>query len=357
MHVNPSALRLFGTKRAKDLVGKSVFNFIHKDYHAILQERIKKNAEMEKLPHIDVKLVQIDGKVIDVQCFSTPWIYRGKPAVQVFARDVSDRKALDVRLRRKKELIDCIIQSSMDGIVAFDCDLRYTLRSPSMEKITGVPNKEFLGKKILDMYPSFQETGEDKPLYEALEGKTVVVKDKIYCIPQTGKSGYYEACYGPLRGEKNDVIGGLIIIRDVTEHKRSEKTIEEKNIALKELLNQMEIEKKDSKANAAASIQKRILPIVRELYKKSKTDQKELISFLEKDLEELTESFGVGAERKMIKLSRKETVICEMIRKGLSNKEVAKALKVSPLTVGTHRNHIRKKLGLSHGDNLSSALL
>ncbi len=53
-------------------------------------------------------------------------------------------------------------------------------------------------------------------------------------------------------------------------------------------------------------------------------------------------------------LSLKEVEIVKLITKGLTSKEMAEVLFVSPRTVETHRHNILKKLGLQNAAQLSS---
>ena len=56
-------------------------------------------------------------------------------------------------------------------------------------------------------------------------------------------------------------------------------------------------------------------------------------------------------------LSPVEIQICTMIRSGLATKEIAALRHISPITVHRHREHIRKKLGLTNRKvNLASYL-
>ncbi|MFK7825461.1 MAG: helix-turn-helix transcriptional regulator [Oligoflexales bacterium] len=57
-------------------------------------------------------------------------------------------------------------------------------------------------------------------------------------------------------------------------------------------------------------------------------------------------------------LSPKEIQICNMIKNGLTVKEIAQMFHLSPRTVDKHRENIRKKLGLkSKKINLATYLL
>ena len=62
-----------------------------------------------------------------------------------------------------------------------------------------------------------------------------------------------------------------------------------------------------------------------------------------------TEEFGSVL---MNKLTARETTICQMIRSGMSTKQIASAFMLSEHTVLTHRKTIRRKLGIS-GDAIT----
>jgi len=71
------------------------------------------------------------------------------------------------------------------------------------------------------------------------------------------------------------------------------------------------------------------------------------IDVLEKNLKELNSTFGRKISEKEWNLTPKEIKICDLIRNGLGNKEIAGLLNTSVRTIESHRNNIRKKLGIS----------
>jgi PAS domain S-box-containing protein len=77
------------------------------------------------------------------------------------------------------------------------------------------------------VFPFLKETGEDKFFYDALAGKTAIARDRPYRIPETGRVGFFEGYYSPIRDEEGEVVGGLAIIRDMAERKRAEKALRE----------------------------------------------------------------------------------------------------------------------------------
>jgi PAS domain S-box-containing protein len=126
--------------------------------------------------------------------------------------------------RRQDTFLKCLLEANVDGIIAFDMDCRYTLWNRAMEEFSGVKREEVLGRSAFELFACLKETGEDKYYLAAIAGKTVVAEARPYNIPETGKSGFFDGYYSPRHDENGSVIGGVAIIRDVTDRKRAEAT-------------------------------------------------------------------------------------------------------------------------------------
>ncbi|HEX2644249.1 MAG TPA: ATP-binding protein [Thermoanaerobaculia bacterium] len=114
------------------------------------------------------------------------------------------------------------MRSSLDGILAFDRECRYTVWNPAMERLTGLASEAVLGRSAFDLFPFLSETGEDRHFHAALDGRDTVAHDRPYRVPETGRQGYFEGHYSPLRDAAGAVVGGLAIIRDVTERRQAD---------------------------------------------------------------------------------------------------------------------------------------
>lgn len=136
----------------------------------------------------------------------------------LIVEDISERKQTEANLQAEKLLLERLINSSVDGILAFDRDMFFTVWNPGMERILGINAQKVLGRHVLKACPFLKDLGEDKHFKAALQGEKVVSKDKRYTIPGTARQGYFEAYYGPMYGtDDGDVIGGLAIFRDISE--------------------------------------------------------------------------------------------------------------------------------------------
>ena len=122
----------------------------------------------------------------------------------------------------QREFYEILINSSVDGILAFDGDCRYILWNPAMESISGMKQEEVLGRSAFEIFPFLLETGEDRFFLEALEGRSNVTHNRRYSIAQTGREGFYEGHYSPLYDHAGEIIGGFAIVREVTEQLSTE---------------------------------------------------------------------------------------------------------------------------------------
>jgi PAS domain S-box-containing protein len=120
-----------------------------------------------------------------------------------------------------------LIEASVDGILAFDRECRYIAWNRAMESISGVRRDEVLGKCAFDVFPFLKETGEEKYLLEALAGRSAITENRPYAVPETGRAGFFEGYYSPLRNERGEIVGGIGIIRDITERKHAEELANE----------------------------------------------------------------------------------------------------------------------------------
>ena len=123
--------------------------------------------------------------------------------------------------------------------------------------------------------------------------------------------------------------------------------LEEKNIALTEVLTHIEEEKMGIKQRITESIDHTLLPILSKLSGESGAMSSTYVGLLKSGLIDLASSAG-GFQHIYSKLSPRERDICMMIKDFATNKEVARTLNIKVGTVRKHRERIRRKLGLTN---------
>ncbi|NQU42751.1 response regulator [bacterium] len=127
-------------------------------------------------------------------------------------------------LREKTQLVTEIIASAQEGIVVYGLGLRYEVWNPFMERLTGRPASEVLGRHPLEVFPILRDTGVMGRIEQALAGGTPKSLDVSYPLPD-GRPGWFSDRSGPLRNAKGEIIGVIATVRDITERKQMEQEL------------------------------------------------------------------------------------------------------------------------------------
>jgi diguanylate cyclase (GGDEF)-like protein/PAS domain S-box-containing protein len=91
-YVNPAGARMLGADVPAALIGRRAHDLVHPDDHPLLDARMSAIRAGEEAGLAEMRLVRVDGGVVDVEAVTVPVTYRGGRASQVMARDITDRK-------------------------------------------------------------------------------------------------------------------------------------------------------------------------------------------------------------------------------------------------------------------------
>lgn len=264
-----------------------------------------------------------------------------------------------------ESLLALAVHSAYDSIMITSSDVvngfKIVYVNPAFTRITGYSAQEVIGKtpKIL------QGSRTDKAILSEMQSK--IVKGEVFqgCAVNYRKDGsefINEWHIEPLKNRDGLTTHFLAIQRDITERKRAEtelleqkNILEHKNTALREILDLVEIEKKKIKENVSNNVEAAVLPALSRLSRASTRYEKKYIGIIEQHLKDLTSVFGSQVARPSHRLSPREIEIANLVKSGLTSKDIAVNLGISIKTVETIRNKIRRKLGLVNRNvNLTS---
>jgi PAS domain S-box-containing protein/putative nucleotidyltransferase with HDIG domain len=144
--------------------------------------------------------------------------------------DIADRyakqKELQDSLKETHQLDTAIFSSVQAGIILCDDKLNYKMWNPFMERISGMPASEVIGKNALDLFPHIRQQGLDRLLQRALNGETVFSQDTRYFVEKTGKSGWLTCSYTPHMNTKGEIVGVIVLVTEITDRKRMEERLQ-----------------------------------------------------------------------------------------------------------------------------------
>ena len=110
-----------------------------------------------------------------------------------------------------------LLEHSVDGVLAVDTQGTVVVWNAALERMFGKPRSSAIGQPVFDVLAFLGETGEDWSIRESLWGQECQTEEKKFFLPETGREGWYQAWYTPLRNPQDEIVGVLGLIRDVTE--------------------------------------------------------------------------------------------------------------------------------------------
>ncbi len=259
------------------------------------------------------------------------------------------------------QLLSSVVRFSQDSIIITTKDLDapgpYIIYvNPGFSRMTGYAPEEVIGKSPRILQGAKTDPATLRCIRSSLSAGEVFFGQAIN-YRKDGSEFWNEWHIEPIKDAVGNVECYMAIQRDITKRKEAEQEIENKNIALKEIIAQVEIEKKGVKEDVLLNVEEIILPALKKLRRKGTLLDKKYIDVLEGNIKNLTASFGRLVSQKKYKLSPREVEIANLIKSGVSSKEICSLLSISFKTVETHRNKIRKKLDILNKDiNLTTYL-
>ena len=122
-------------------------------------------------------------------------------------------------------LSQLMVDQLPQGFAVLDTELRYRLWNPFLEKVTGQPPAEVLGKRAPDVHGFLKEHGLDALLERALAGHAASVQDVPYAQKRTNWAGYLSWSAAPFRNDRGDIVGVAVFVQDSTRRKRTQEAI------------------------------------------------------------------------------------------------------------------------------------
>jgi len=227
--------------RLSEFIGRSFFDFIHKDDLPMVMERYQKLKTGFGTPG-EFRIITRSGATKWVRSSSRPilvnGVYRGLRGV---IHDITDRKRAEEALLRTKKQLQDILQFLPDATFVVDTAGRVIMWNRAIEHMTGVKQEEIIGKGNYEYSIPFY--GERRPLlidivladpsnvekkYNFVHRRGGAVFAEVYTpVLYGGKGAYLWGTASVLYDEWGAVWGAIESIRDITAIKQMEATIRE----------------------------------------------------------------------------------------------------------------------------------
>jgi diguanylate cyclase (GGDEF)-like protein/PAS domain S-box-containing protein len=181
--------------------------------------------------------------------------------------EISQRKLAEAELFREKEQAQVTLHSIGDAVITINAKGLVEYLNPVASELTGFPPQEAQGKPLSEIVRIVNETTRELcegPAETAMRsGKQVCLDKPTLLITREGDELAVDNCATPLRASDNQIIGAVLVLRDVTVARHIEQQLswQASHDALTGLVNRREFENCLQKAvlSAKASDQQHAL--------------------------------------------------------------------------------------------------
>jgi len=136
------------------------------------------------------------------------------------------RRRADEALRKESDWLRVTLSSIGDAVITTDVEGRVTFMNRVAESLTGWTQDEAMGRSLPDILQILNEQSrqpvENPALRTLSAGATVGLANHTILIAKDGTECPIDDSAAPIRNEQGEVVGTVLIFRDISERKRME---------------------------------------------------------------------------------------------------------------------------------------
>lgn len=226
--VNEAGLRLFGAQSPEQVIGRPIVDFVLPERREATGRRIARMLAGETgLYPTEEYCLRLDGGVVPVEMTAAPFTHNGRPAIQVLALDISDRKEAENALRASEERYRMLAENSpaivyREEFAGNESRLLYV--SPQAERLLGASRADLI-HGTYNIW-SHHLHPEDRPRVQAEYGRFIRQIEPFDCeyrmVSADGQVLWFHDRAIATRPDADDrsLVHG--VMNDITERKRAE---------------------------------------------------------------------------------------------------------------------------------------
>ena len=306
-----------------------------------------------------------DGRVYLVEICSTYFEHDGQGYLLSLASDINERKPReDIHARGERDF--CTLAENFPGPIArHDRQGRLLFLNQNFSDLLGAVLSEVYGRTTPAVNPDGSFADYHARLVEAME--TDKTSDLEIATPRGKEGDMLLVRFVPEYDVNGQVIGGLVIGRDITDSKLAQARIECQdaelsacNSAIKVLLEHSRKIELELQENMLASVNRLLNPYLEQAANAVAGNEtaSAAIKLVQESIKNLISPFAKRLSAPSLGLSPRELQLADLIKKGYSTKEIATRLFLAAGTVEFYRDRLRSKLKIKgKKDNLRTCLL
>ncbi len=209
----------------EEMIGKPFWDFVLPEDRQMVKERGIARALGEPVPpHYEFRGLCKNGESRNVEVMAGTIEYFGRTAILGNVADITDRKRAEQSLADEKERLAVTLRSIGDAVITTDVKGTVVSVNTTAQTLIGWSQEDAVGHPLPEVFHIVNEkTGivcED-PVERVLStGEIVGLANDTLLISRDGKEIVIADSGAPIRDQAGNVIGVVLVFRDITKQKR-----------------------------------------------------------------------------------------------------------------------------------------
>ena len=266
-HLNAAALSLLNTGKENILLkrGGEVLHCVHSSEvpegcghapacrHCVVRNSVVRAFNGEHVNRETAKMELFAGgqaQEVYLSVTATPFGYSGEELALLVLEDVTAQKRAENALRQSEQWLAITLRSIGDAVVATDGEGRIRFMNPVAEGLMGWKLEDIKKRKLTEVFNIVNKDTRrpvENPVEKViLQGGTFGLANHTVLIARDGNEIPIDDSAAPIKNDAGDILGVILVFRDVTERDRAEEelrasaadlrtALQEKETLLKEL--------------------------------------------------------------------------------------------------------------------------
>jgi PAS domain S-box-containing protein len=237
VYANCAALGMYGARSLEQLQQTTLVDLVHPEERAAVRERIRQLLDGEEIPLREYRLLRLTGEEISIEASSTLIDYKGRPSIQIIARDVTRRKKLDQEREKMLQELDfersqfetvvrqmpvgVMVAEAMTGRVIQDNEEARAIFGYEMQSVQTFADYDRLQIYRLD---GSKLPINECPVIQALNGETVIGVE-LQMRRGDGTTGFLSVNAAPIRDGSGRIVASLATFSDISQQRQGAKAL------------------------------------------------------------------------------------------------------------------------------------
>ncbi|MEH2234982.1 hybrid sensor histidine kinase/response regulator [Nostoc sp.] len=190
-------------------------------------------AAQEIYKRLDIPVIYLtayaDENTLERAKITEPFGYLLKPfkerELQINIEITLSKHSLERQLKVNKKWLDALLRSISDGVIASDLQELVIFMNPVAENLTGWKQEEACGRNSSEVFNiANAETHNpiESPLIKVFQDGTIVeLPTETILITKDGVEIPIDNSTAPIKDDKDNITGAVLVFRDITERKRA----------------------------------------------------------------------------------------------------------------------------------------